>query len=154
MIGMMPPPYIRSFIDQRKYSNNPLVIGMPQVSHSYQFQRENLDSYELKSNNFNLNTEQLHLKDFLTSSSFLLSRKKNRLRPNKEWIIKSKPFRNKNLTFYAKNHPILEKGGVLRKIYTKPQSAKQQTLFSKPLKAYQEIICHHEKLRASRNLPK
>ena len=137
MIGMMPPPNINSFIDQKRFSNVPLINGHPQVNHSYRFQ-----------------PSQIPLKDFITTSSNLLEPKRNRIRSKKEWILKTKPFLSKNMTFHGSRvNPYFKQGEVLNKIYKKPQSAKRPAFAANSLKAYQNRLVPQPAI-GSRNLPK
>lgn len=101
-------PGINSFIESRRFSNMPFMYGHPQVNSSWQVQKQ-----------------EYRLKDFLTTSSNLLERKKNRLKSNKDWILRSQPFKGKNMNFYPNGKPYFEKSARAHRIYAKPQSAKR-----------------------------
>lgn len=134
----MPPQMANSFIEQRKFSNQKFgYSAYPQINHSWQFQDQNL-----------------HLKDFLTSSSGLLERKKNRQQQSKDIFIRSKTMKAKNINFYPNSKPTNEKGNKLRRTYFKPQSAKRPILNSKSLKSYDKQFNSVGTTRIiSRNIP-
>ena len=87
MIGAMPPPTLNSFFPNRKMSNQ---IMNQFVSSNY--------SWQYMEGSFNL-------KDFVTTSSNLLSSKKNRMRNNKEWVIRTKTFKGKVTSNEKKAYP-------------------------------------------------
>jgi len=57
----------------------------------------------------NFNAPNIILKNFVTSSSNLLRSKKNRLKSNKEWNIRSKLIKNRNQTINHEGVRIFEK---------------------------------------------
>lgn len=98
----------------------------------------------------------LNLKDFLTTSSNLLP---NKLRQSREWVPKSKNFKNKgkNLCFYPTGTVNSGLRNRSKRIYNKPQSAKRSnlTLKSENIYLYQNKLAWDPKLKmASRNIQK
>ncbi|CAI2386666.1 unnamed protein product [Moneuplotes crassus] len=97
----------------------------------------------------------LPLKDFLTTSSSLLGRTKNRFRSSQEWMNKARPFKRKDLNFYPSSRLNPEKGPKSRRIYSKPQSAKRGNAYQQPLVPYQRnLLSRGMGRKTSRNMPK
>lgn len=134
MLGAMPPPMINSFLDQRRFSNG-FSNGAQMPNNSWQYQ-----------------AKTLQLKDFLTTSSNLLEKKKDRIRSSKEWFLRQKPFNNKNIALYPNGREYYNKGRALGRPYVKPQSAKRPMINTNSLNAYKErFVCQQPSGLSSRN---